>query len=475
MMFDVCIIGAGIVGSFLAYDLSHYEGKIAVIEKESDVGNGITMANSAIIHAGYDPEEGTLKAKLNVLGAKRYPSICQKLHVQYKKIGAYVVASDDHQWNQLKTLHQRAKARGIPSEFIDQAKLRKVEEHISEEAIGALSIPDTAIIYPWEVAIALMECAILNDTKLYLNETVSAITPIKGGYEITTNQQTLQAKRIINASGLGAETIASYVEETRPFHIQIKRGEYYVLSKRASTFVHHILYPLPNEKGKGVLCVPTTHGNILLGPTAEIIKQEDNGTTAAGLAYIREQIQHLVKAVPYQEIIRSYSGLRPCGNDNDFYIEESKQHPGIIHLGCIDSPGLASAPAISQYVIDTLIKTQTTLYAKQSYRMREEPIVCATLTMEQRNALIQKQPAYGHIICRCEQISEQEIVDCIHRPCGATSIKGVKKRVRPGMGRCQGGFCEVEVAKILARELHLPLAAVLYDNQATRLGEEAKG
>lgn len=474
-MFDVCIIGAGIVGSFLAYDLSHYEGSVAVIEKEHDVANQISIANSAIIHAGYDPQIGTLKGELNVLGARRYPQVCEELQVAYQKIGAFVVANEETQREQLETLRKRGEMRGIRCEIIEKAQLHEEEEHLNQNAVAALSVPDTAIITPWEVAIALMESAILNGTKLYLDEEVCAIKALTKGYQITTNKQVLCAKTIINAAGLGAEKIAEMIEGQAPFHIQVKRGEYYVLSKHAKDFVHHILYPLPSKQGKGVLCVPTIHGNLLLGPNAEEIPQVDNSTTSAGLTQVREQLEALVSQVPYQEVIRSYSGLRPCGNSNDFYIKESSTHPGIIHLGCIDSPGLASAPAISEYVIANFLMPKHTFVKKKSYQQRKKQIRCEQLSKEERNALIKQQPAYGHIICRCENISEQEIVDCIHRPCGARSIKGVKKRVRPGMGRCQGGFCEVEVAKILARELHIPLTQVLYDNEQSALGEEVKG
>lgn len=472
-MIDVCVIGAGICGSFLAYDLSHYEGEFVVLEKEHDIANGITMANSAIVHAGYDPEEGTLKAKLNVEGAHRYPVVTKEIGADYQVCGAYVVATEKAQKEQLMKLYQQGTRRGVRCNIIDQDELRKAVPHICKQAIAALSVPDTAIINPWEVAIDLMECAILNGVKLYLDEEVMTITKQEGYYEIQTTTMSLQAKKIINAAGLGAERIAELIEGSSPFHMQIKRGQYYVLSKQAKSLCDHVIYPLPNKLGKGVLCVPTTHGNTLLGPSAEMIEEEDNGTTQEGLAYVKQQVSQLMEDVPFHEVIRSYSGLRPCGNHQDFYIEESKTHPGVIHLGCIDSPGLASAPAISRYVIDEFLPT-IKQNEKTRYQKREQQICCATMSEEEHSALIKEQPAYGHIICRCEKISEGEILDSIRRVCGASSIKGVKKRVRPGMGRCQGGFCEVEVAKILARELNIPCSQVLYDSLDSALGEEAK-
>lgn len=472
-MIDVCIIGAGICGSFLAYDLSHYEGKFVVLEKEHDLANGITMANSAIVHAGYDPKEGTLKAKLNVQGAKRYPKVTKEIGAAYQKIGAYVVANDEAQRPLLEQLLAQGRRRGVRCELLDQEALKEVEPNCTSKAIAALSVPDTAIITPWEVAINLMECAVLNGVRCYLDQEVISITRHDGYYEVKTNMMCLQTKKIINAAGLGAEHIAQMVEGVSPFHVELKRGQYFVLSKQAKDLVHSIIYPLPNALGKGVLYVPTIHGNVLLGPSAEIIQQEDNGTTKDGLVYVKEQISNLIEHVPMQEIIRTYSGLRPCGNNQDFYIEESKLSPGVIHLGCIDSPGLASAPAISEYVISQFLDSMK-LVKKNQYIKRKPSIHMAELSMDEQRQIIKQDPAFAHIICRCEKISEGEILDCIRRPCGARSIKAVKKRARCGMGKCQGGFCEVEVAKLLVRELHIPLSEVVYDGPQSTLGKEVK-
>ena len=473
MMLDVCIIGAGICGSFLAYDLSHYKGSFAVVEKEHDVAGGVTMANSAIIHAGYDPKDHTLKAQLNVEGAKAYEAIAQRVHAHYQKIGAYVIASEESQIAQLKELQQRGNKRGVRCELVSGEELKQAEPHVCEAALMALYVPDTAIIEPWEMALRLMECAVLNGVDLYLEEEVIGIMHKRDYYEVKTSKQTLCAKRIINAAGLGAERIGKLCDGASPFHMEIKRGQYYVLSHHARDFVHHILYPLPSDKGKGVLCVPTIHGNILLGPDAQILSEEDTSTTSQGLARVREQLTQLVKEVPYGEVIRSYSGCRPCGNDNDFYIEESAIHPGIYHLGCIDSPGLASAPAISRYVLEAM--HISSWERKEEWIENESVIRCDEMEDDARKALIQADPNYGHIICRCEAISEGEILAALRRPIPPRSIKEVKKRVRCGMGKCQGGFCEVEVAKLLARESRLPLHEICYDGAGSELGEEAKG
>lgn len=472
-MYDVVIIGAGICGSFLAHDLSKHQLRVAVIEREHDVANEVTMANSAIIHAGYDPKEGTLKAELNVRGAQMYESICKEIEADYQKIGAFVLAKNEEEAMTLRQLKKQADKRGVRASMLTQEEVHKEEPNLSKQITQALFVPDTAIIYPWQTAIHLMEEAMENGVELFLDEEVTSIKQLIDGFEVQTNKQCLRTRLIINAAGLGAAHIAAMLDE-HPYTIQYKRGQYFVLSKLAQGFVRHIVYPVPNEKGKGVLCVPTTHGNTLLGPTAEIIQDEDVSVSSEGLAYVKQHVQEMLENVPYQEVIRSYSGIRPCGNHGDFYIQDSEEHPGFIHVACIDSPGLASAPAISEYVIEHFIKKHLALSWKPSYKKRRPSLQCARMSIEERNAFIQKDPSFGRMICRCEKISEGEILDVIHRPCGATSIKGVKKRVRPGMGKCQGGFCEVEVAKLLARELHIPLHEVLYDQKDTSLGTKVK-
>lgn len=471
-MQDIVIIGAGIVGSFLARDLSRYHLKVTVLDRENDIANETTMANSAIIHTGYDPKDETLKAKLNVAGAKMYEAITKELGVDYQKCGAYIVACDEAEQCVLRELKQRAEKRDIKVKEVNREELLQSEPHISSNVIAALEVPDTAIIYPWQCAIALMQEAVLNGVTLTLGTAVTGITKKSEGYEIQTNNGSITSKIVINAAGCGAEKIAEMLEPS-PYHITLKKGEYYVLSKQVKGFANHIIYPTPTKFGKGVLAIPTTHGNTLLGPTSEQCREFDTATSRDGLETLKQQITKTIKDVPYGEIIRSYSGIRPSGNDDDFYIQPSK-YDTFIHVACIDSPGLASAPAISRYVIENYIQPMQTLTKKQHYQHRQIPIVMASLSKEEKNKLIQKQPLYGKLVCRCEAISYQEIVDAIHSPCGAKTIKGIKKRVRPGMGKCQGGFCEVEVAKILAKELHLPLHEVLYDETNSRLGQEAK-
>lgn len=472
-MEDVLIIGAGITGSFLARDLSRYQLNITVVDREADIANETTMANSAIIHTGYDPKDGTLKARLNVNGARMYERICKELHVSYQKCGAYVVATDEMEIAVLNELKERADRRGITADIVTREELLKEEKNLSDHVIKGLSVPDTAVIYPWECAIALMEDAVMNGVTLKLNCTVTDIKEEKDRFIVYTSKGTYESRVVINAAGYGADVIARMVE-TPPFSIEAKKGEYYVLSRHASDFVKHVIYPVPSKKGKGVLAVPTVHGNILLGPTNEVCEQGDTSVTQHGLDHIRSQIERIVKHVPYTEVIRSYAGIRAAGNQGDFYIRPMMSNPRLIHVACIDSPGLASSPAISEYVIETYVKKVISLKKKKEVVHRPAPLVMKELSLQEKNAAISREPLYGKIVCRCENISYQEIVDAIHTTCGAVTIKGIKKRVRPGMGKCQGGFCEVEVAKIIADELHIPLTDVLYDGEDTKLGMEVK-
>lgn len=465
-MKKIIIIGGGIVGCCLAYDLAKYEEvEVTVLERNGALCDEISAANSAIIHAGYDPEDGTLKARLNKKGADRYPKLCETLGVELLVCGALVLATNEEEMETLKVLFDRAKRRDIRVELLDRAQLLAVEENIQDQVCGGMTVPTTAVVTPWEIGNALMEEAMLNGVTLCLNEEVVDIQPNEGAYLVKTKQHEFEADAIINAAGLGSERIMRLVEETPLYTVTPKRGQYVILSKHARTYAKQVMYPVPTAVGKGVLCVPTVHGNTLIGPNSEP-SLFDTSTTALGLADVKEKIKKTMKNVPFQEVIHSYSGLRPCGNHNDFFIQPSTKDARIIHLGCIDSPGLASAPAISEYVIETFLSAIMKLTKKSTWIPRKHPIKVNTLDEDTRAALVREQPAYGHIICRCEQISEQEVVDCIHGIHGARTIKEIKKRLRPGMGKCQGGYCELEVAKILARELGIALSEVTYDKTA---------
>lgn len=465
-MKEIIVIGSGIVGSFIAHTLSMYDVHVTIIEKHNDICEEVSAANSAIVHAGYDPLEGTLKARLNKRGADMYPDICKRLHVDLKRCGAYVVACGEEEEAALEQLYQRGEKRGVRVQYIDLKDAIQKEPHLSTHVTKVMEVEDTAIIMPWEVCNALVDECLLNNGTLVLNEEVIDIKIYDQHGIVTTNKQSYKADIIINAAGLGAQKLMEMVEDTPLFTITPKRGQYFILSKHAKNVAHQVIYPVPGSIGKGVLAIPTTHGNILLGPNSEVLHSENNSTTSYGLQDVKKHLSKTLQNVPFQEVIHTYSGLRPTGNNNDFFIDHATHSKRFIHCACIDSPGLASAPAIAEYVIDEFVLPVVHIEKKEMYHERSSDIRLHDCTIQERNEIISKQKAYGHMICRCEEISEQEVVDCIHRPCGARSIKGVKKRVRPGMGKCQGGFCEIEIANILARELDIPLHEVMYDNES---------
>ena len=467
MLYDIVIIGAGITGSMLARELSRYELKIAVLDKENDIANGATMANSAIVHTGYDPVDGTLKAELNVKGARKYPKICEDLHCHIKNTGAFVVACNDEEENLLEVLAERAVCRDIPHEFLSGDEARAVEPNLSDNITKVLSFPTTSVIYPWEVAIACMQVAVNNGVDLFLNHEVSTIDKNDDDYVIKAGDETLNAKVVLNASGIGAAEICRMLIDEPIFEVTPRRGEYYVISNDEH-IVNNVIFPVPTAKGKGVLAIPTVYGNTLIGPNSEQLV--DNISTS----YLREHITKIIKTVPLHKSIRTFAGLRPTTNSKDFIIEPlGVEHPNFINIASIESPGLASAPGIADYVIENFVAGR--LYLKENpdaVMTREKPIMVSELSEGERDKLVRENPQYANIVCRCETISEGEIVAAIHEVCGARSVKGIKKRVRPGMGKCQGGFCEPKVVEILARELKCSPIDIVQDGQHSQILEK---
>ena len=471
MLYDIVIIGAGITGSMLARELSKYELKVAVLDKENDIANGATMANSAIVHTGYDPVDGTLKAELNVRGARKYPKICEDLHCHIKNTGAFVVACNDEEENLLEVLAERAVCRDIPHEFLSGDEARAAEQNLSDNITKALSFPTTSVIYPWEVAIACMQVAVNNGVDLFLNHEVSTIDKNGDDYIITAGGETFNAKVVLNASGIGAAEICRMVIDETIFEVTPRRGEYYVISNDEH-IVNNVIFPVPTAKGKGVLAIPTVYGNTLIGPNSEQLAENiSTATSVNGARYLRENIAKIIKSVPLHKSIRTFAGLRPSTTSKDFIIEPlGEQHPNFINIASIESPGLASAPGIADYVIENYVADRLCLKENPDAVMtREKPIVVSELSEEERDKLVRENPQYANIVCRCETISEGEIVSAIHEVCGARSVKGIKKRVRPGMGKCQGGFCEPKVVEILARELKCSPVDIVQDGQHSQI------
>lgn len=452
-MFDIIIIGAGVSGAACAWALSRFQGKILVLDKEDDLCCGTSKANSAIIHGGFDAQPGTLKAKLNLLGSEMMEELSEKLDFHYRRCGSLVLCMAEEDLPQLQKLYEKGLANGVRDlEIIDARLLREMEPNVSPDAVAALWAPTGAIVCPFGMNIALAENAAANGAEFIFNAEVRNIVRKDTGWQVHTTQGDFAAKVIINAAGVHAGQIHNLVSEDKMTIIN-RRGDYYLLDKTVSS-VSHTVFTLPNKMGKGVLVSPTVHGNTIVGPTAmDIPDPENTATTAEGLAQAGRKAAYMIRNLPLGQVITSFAGIRAHHPGHDFIIEEVKDAPGFIDVAGIESPGLSASPAIGEYVAE-MVRPLLKLEEKEDFISTRKGIINpAALTLEDRNALIRENPAYGQIICRCESISEGEILDAIHRPLGARSLDGVKRRVRAGMGRCQGGFCAPRVMEILVREL----------------------
>lgn len=456
-MYDVIIIGAGASGSAIARELSRYQGKFCVLEKETDVCCGTSKANSGIVHAGFDAEEGSLMAKLNVEGNKMMEKLSKELDFSYQKNGSLVVCTNESEVEKLNELLERGKRNGVEGlQILDREELKALEPNISDEAVAALYAPTGGIVCPFGLTIAFAENAAQNGVEFCLDQEVKKIERrIAGGYRICTQDTMYETKVIVNAAGVYADVFHNMVSEKK-IHITPRKGEYVLLDKTAGGHVSHTVFTVPGKFGKGVLVTPTVHGNLLVGPTAmDIEEKEGTDTTEQGMEKIRKKTQRSVKEIPFRQVITGFAGLRAHEAGHEFIIKEVEDAPGFIDCAGIESPGLTSAPAIGRMAAEL---------AKKILDLQENPTFCgarkgilnpAELPVKERNELIRKNPAYGRIVCRCEMISEGEILDAIHRPLGATTMDGIKRRTRAGMGRCQAGFCTPKTMEILERELKI--------------------
>jgi glycerol-3-phosphate dehydrogenase len=470
-MYDIIIIGAGINGALLAQRLSKYQLKLAIIEKDNDVGNEATAANSAIIHAGHDPIEGSLKAQLNVRGNRLWEDLCEELAVDFIRNGAFVVATKEHELEQIKILHQRAIVREVPARILNREEALHVEPNLSDEVIQVLDLPSSAIVSPWEATVAAIEDAMNHGVELFLNNKVLAIDSYRDYFRIHTQQAHYETRYIINSAGVYADEIYGLVSKRTGYRLIPRKGEYYVLDRSESPIVTRTIYPTPTKDSKGILVVPTIHKNILIGPSSEHILNKDvKGNTAETLEKVYQAATRVVKNIPMHTVIRTFVGVRASHEKHDFIIEEAQDVPRFINLIGIDSPGLAAAPAISEYVTETILKTKLNLNLKTEPRMKRKAwIILNRLSLTEKQAYFHQNKQFGKMVCRCELISEAEIIDVIHRHAGAKTIKAIKRRVRAGAGRCQGGFCEPRLVQILARELNIDPTEVVLDSDDSNL------
>lgn len=469
-MYDVIIIGGGVSGAASARELSRYKVRACVLEKEEDVCCGTSKANSAIVHAGYDAAPGSLKAKLNVRGNEMMEQLSEDLDFPFQKTGSLVICLSGEEMPGLQELYDKGVANGVKGlKILDREEVLGMEPNITDDVYAALYAPSAGIVCPFGMNIALAENACTNGVEFRFNTEVLDIRKTENGYEIYTNRGMFQAKFVVNAAGVYADKIHNMVSKKK-IHITPRRGEYCLLDKSAGTHVSRTIFSLPTKYGKGVLVTPTVHGNLLIGPTAvDIENKEGTNTTREGLDEVISKAGQNVKNLPMRQVITSFAGLRAHEDGSEFIIGEADDAEGFIDCAGIESPGLTSCPAIGGMVAE-ILREKLGLEEKENFISTRKGILNPnTLAKEERAELIRKEPAYGNIICRCEMITEGEILDAIRRPLGARSLDGVKRRTRAGMGRCQSGFCSPRTMEILARELHVNMSDITKSGGNSRL------
>ena len=457
-MYDVIIIGAGVSGSASARELSRYKLNVCVLEREEDVCCGTSKANSGIVHAGFDAASGSLMAKLNVRGNQMMEQLSVDLDFPFKKNGSLVVCLSEDDMPKLRELYDRGITNGVKElRILSREELRELELNISDDAYAALYAPTGGIVCPFNLNIALAENASMNGVEFKFDTEVRDLQKNGDIWEVHTSQGVFQARCVVNAAGVYADKFHNMVSEDK-IHITPRRGDYCLVDKTAGEHVNHTIFALPGKFGKGILVTPTVHGNLLLGPTAlDIDDKEGTNTTREGLDQVIAKAGMNVKDLPLRKVITSFAGLRAHEDAHEFVIRELPDAEGFIDCAGIESPGLTSCPAIGEMVAGIIRDKLNPEENPHFIATRKGVLDPETLSKEERIALIKEKPAYGNIICRCEMITEGEILDAIHRPLGAKSLDGVKRRTRAGMGRCQSGFCSPRTMEILSRELNMDM------------------
>lgn len=466
MMYDVVIIGAGVSGTAIARELSRYELRIGVLERASDVCCGTSKANSGIVHAGHDAPVGSLMAELNLLGNEMMEQLAKDLDIPFQRNGSLVLCTNEQELPALTELYERGIQNGVKGlQILSREEVLALEPNVSDDVVKALYAPSGGIICPFELNIAMAENAYQNGVEFHFRTEVTQITKTANGYLLKTNRGTVETKYVVNAAGVYADVFHNMVSDKK-MSVVPRRGEYFLLDKSAGAHVSKTIFTLPNQFGKGVLVTPTTHGNLLVGPTAiDIEEKEAVCTTREGLDQILSKAGGTVKNLPMREVITSFAGLRAVEKNHDFIIEEVQDAKGFIDCAGIASPGLSSCPAIGVKVAGLvramLRRDRVPVTEKAEFiHTRKGILRPSELSVEERNRLIQEQPAYGTIVCRCEMVTEGEILDAIRRPLGATSLDGIKRRTRAGMGRCQAGFCSPRTMELIAKECGIGLDEV---------------
>lgn len=461
MIYDVAVVGAGVVGGMIARELSAYKLNLCILDKAHDVATGASSANSAIVHAGFDAKEGSLKALLNVRGSELMAQTCRELGVKYKNNGSLVIGFTDEDRETVEQLYRRGVANGVKGlRVLNAEELHALEPNVSKNAICALHAPTGSIVCPYELTIASVGNAMDNGASLLLDFEVVGIEDGKDAFTIkAADGRAVTAKYIINAAGLYADAIAAMVGDTS-YTVHARRGEYVLLDKESGSLIQNTIFRTPSKMGKGILVSPTVDGNLITGPTSvDIGEKENKATTPEGLAHVMRETRENVDGVMYNQTITSFCGLRAVGSTGDFIINIPRER--FVNVAGIESPGLSSAPAIAEYVIGLLKESGMTLEKDPTFDPIRAPMhAFREGSLEEKNAIIKKDPAYGRIICRCETVTEGEILAAIRQNPKPRDLDGVKRRTRAQMGRCQGGFCSPYIVELLAQEMQVPYESV---------------
>lgn len=464
-MVDIIVIGAGVTGCGIARELSRYDWRVTVLERASDVCEGTSKANSGIVHAGFDAYPGTLKAKLNVEGNKMMEALSEELDFPFRRNGSLVLCFEEKDRDKLQKLYEQGVQNGVKElRILEKEELRKLEPAVSDKAVAALYAPTGGIVCPFGLTIALAENAAVNGVEFKLNTEVLSVERLSEakteGYRVITSQGVLESKVVVNAAGVYADRFHNMVSAEK-LHIIPRKGEYCLMDKKVGDLVRHTVFQLPTVYGKGVLVTPTVHGNLLVGPTAADVEDpEALHTTQEGLETVLTKASLSVKELPAREVITSFAGLRAHAEKGDFVIGQAADAPGFFDAAGIESPGLTCASAIAACLTEQILEYLPAKKKEDFIASRKGIPSMALASAEERQRLIQENPLYANVVCRCELVTEGEILDAIHRPLGATTLDGVKRRTRAGMGRCQAGFCSPTTVEILARELGMDMGKI---------------
>ena len=466
-MFDVAVIGAGVVGGLVARELTRLGMKAVILEKQNDVAMGATRANSAIVHAGFDAKEGSLKALLNVRGSEMMEKLCKKLGVKYKRCGSIVVGFSEEDEETLEALRIRGEKNGVKGlRVISGDEARSLEKNLGESVTSALLAPSGAIVCPYELCMAAIGSAMDHGCELYLDFEVDKIELAGDVYRIFSRDREVAARFVINCAGAYSDDIAKMVGDDS-FTVRARRGEYLLLDKELGGHVSRTVFRCPSKMGKGVLVTPTVDGNLLVGPSAEDIDDKsDTKTTAAAIASVKKKAEEQVSGINFGKVITTFAGLRATGSTGDFIINSPRKN--FINAAGIESPGLSAAPAIAEYIADMLREMGAELSERSDFIEERRPMhYFRELSADEKNEIIKKHPEYAHVVCRCETVTEGEILEAIRTNPKPRDVDGVKRRTRATMGRCQGGFCTPYIVELLSREL-----AVDYE-KITKCGGES--